>query len=92
MTNQAFLYCNLRAFGKLLLNKSINLILIIINPLITVIVKPHLGNTGGDDKQGIDEVSVRHKLRNSSTKINLTLFMTNTLNIHPKIFLSFLIG
>ena len=61
-----------------------------INPL-TLIVKPHLGNTG-DDKQGIDEVSVRKKGRNSSTKRNLTLFMTNALNIHPKIFLSFLIG
>ena len=61
-----------------------------INPL-TLIVKSHLGNTG-DDKQGVDEVSLREKGRNSSTKRNLTLFMTNSLNIHPKIFLSFLIG
>lgn len=61
-----------------------------INPL-TLIVKSHLGNTG-DDKQGVDEVSLREKGRNSSAKRNLTLFMTNSLNIHPKIFLSFLIG
>lgn len=59
--------------------------------LLTLIVKSHLGNTG-DDKQGVDEVSLRKKGRNSSTKRNLTLFMTNSLNIHPKIFLSFLIG
>lgn len=41
--------CSLRAFGKSPLNKKINLRIIISNTL-NFIVKPHLGNTGGDNK------------------------------------------
>ena len=42
--------CSLRAFGKSPLNKKINLRIIIISNTLNFIVKPHLGNTGGDNK------------------------------------------